>query len=82
MATAHIPAPALVEIDVHQWMSSSSGEGKQAHVSGHREVASFSRSGDGTVTVGSRENLRRFKEPKLGTLQTAGFFFHSPNPIG
>lgn len=61
----------LVSIDVERWLSSSDALKQHTDLE-PREVACWSRSGEREITLGSRDELKRFKEPELNKSLDAG----------
>jgi RAT1-interacting protein len=68
----------LFEVNVRDWTRSESAANKTTHVSEPYEVACFSRLADRSIAYGSRQQLKRFKEPPLNVSLAAGFSKYIP----
>jgi RAT1-interacting protein len=69
---------ALCEIDVRAWSKSESAASTLTHVSEPYEVACFSRFPDRSIAYGSRQQLKRFKDPPMNATLAAGFASYIP----
>lgn len=78
MAGAGAGARALVAIDVRAWAAGPGARSAATHVSAPAEVACFSRGADRAVRFGSRAQLARFRDPRLGSRLDAGLRQYVP----
>mmetsp|Transcript_44816 Transcript_44816/g.173922 ORF Transcript_44816/g.173922 Transcript_44816/m.173922 type:complete len:86 (+) Transcript_44816:1381-1638(+) len=52
------------KLDVSEWMNSSASRSRTLQVSTPYEVACYSRTANGELTLGSRAMLRTYREPR------------------
>jgi RAI1 like PD-(D/E)XK nuclease len=71
-ATKDADSVFVFEMNVRQWLGSETARAASIHVSEPYEVGCFSRRADRTVAYGSREQLRRFQEPRISSNLAAG----------